>query len=76
MADGTTGRDRRREPSPERLRPGVARRDEILARHSAALESGEQTYADPATGYRVFTADVLAARGTCCESGCRHCPFV
>jgi len=24
----------------------------------------------------VFTAAFLAERGTCCESGCRHCPYV
>jgi Family of unknown function (DUF5522) len=25
--------------------------------------------------YMVFTAKYLRARGTCCESGCRHCPW-
>jgi hypothetical protein len=24
----------------------------------------------------VLTAAELAARGSCCESGCRHCPYV
>jgi hypothetical protein len=24
----------------------------------------------------VLTAAELAARGTCCDSGCRHCPYV
>ncbi|HUP64690.1 MAG TPA: DUF5522 domain-containing protein [Thermoanaerobaculia bacterium] len=23
----------------------------------------------------VFTAAYLRKRGTCCESGCRHCPY-
>jgi 2-iminoacetate synthase ThiH len=25
--------------------------------------------------YVVFTADYHLRRGSCCESGCRHCPF-
>lgn len=25
--------------------------------------------------YVVFTAKFLLARGYCCESGCRHCPW-
>jgi hypothetical protein len=49
---------------------------EILARHAAAVAAGEPTYWDPATGLSVFTATFLADRGWCCESGCRHCPFV
>ena len=26
-------------------------------------------------GYYVFTAYYLEARGYCCGSGCRHCPY-
>ena len=26
-------------------------------------------------GRVVFTAQYLLRRGTCCESGCRHCPY-
>ena len=26
-------------------------------------------------GRWVFTADFLRRRGTCCDSGCRHCPY-
>jgi hypothetical protein len=26
-------------------------------------------------GLLVFTADYLRARGTCCGSGCRNCPY-
>jgi hypothetical protein len=37
---------------------------------------GEPGYADPQTGLFVLTAATLAARGTCCESGCRHCPYL
>ena len=39
------------------------------------MAAGEATYLDPATGYSVFTSAYLRARGTCCDSGCRHCPY-
>lgn len=45
------------------------------ALHRAAVAAGRMTYVDPATGYRVFTELAHLARGTCCGSGCRHCPF-
>jgi hypothetical protein len=48
---------------------------EILAAHDRAVAEGRDTYPDPATGYDVFTAVALKARGTCCGSGCRHCPY-
>ncbi len=32
-------------------------------------------YVDPSTGYRVFTRGSHLRRGSCCASGCRHCPF-
>jgi len=48
---------------------------EILAAHAAAIEAGEPGYPDPETGLFVLTAAYLASRGTCCESGCRHCPY-
>jgi hypothetical protein len=38
--------------------------------------AGEATYRDPSTGLSVLTAATHLARGTCCESGCRHCPYV
>lgn len=43
--------------------------------HDAANAQGEPMYDDPETGYRVFTEAGLAARGRCCGSGCRHCPY-
>jgi hypothetical protein len=36
----------------------------------------EAGYVDPDTGLYVLTAAFLASRATCCESGCRHCPYV
>ncbi|MEL6531050.1 MAG: DUF5522 domain-containing protein [Pseudomonadota bacterium] len=45
------------------------------ALHEAACARGETTYADPETGFVVFTRDGLLARERCCGAGCRHCPF-
>lgn len=47
-----------------------------MAAHAAAVAAGADTYTDPVSGFAVFTAAYLAARGTCCESGCRHCPYI
>jgi hypothetical protein len=65
-----------REPHPNRLSPDHPRRSEILAAHDAALASDEAGYIDPETGLFVFTAAYLAERGSCCDTGCRHCPYV
>jgi hypothetical protein len=64
------------EPHPARLPPDAPQRDAILAAHRKAIDTGEPGYADPATGLFVFTAAYLVERGTCCDSGCRHCPYV
>ena len=69
-------RDRLREPHPDRLAPSHPRWAEVLAAHGAALEAGQPTYTDPISGYQVFTAAYLLARGTCCDTGCRHCPYL
>jgi hypothetical protein len=47
----------------------------IAAAHDAAVAAGEPGYPDLDTGSFVFTAAALAARGECCGSGCRHCPY-
>lgn len=39
----------------------------------AALVEGEHYYVE--NGRWVFTAAFLLARGHCCGSGCRHCPY-
>jgi hypothetical protein len=44
--------------------------------HRAALQDGADTYVDPVSRLVVLTAAYLARRGTCCDSGCRHCPYV
>lgn len=70
-------RDRWREqPHPRRLAAHHPQREEILLRHQEAIQSGAPVYADPVSGFSVFTADFLAARRSCCDSGCRHCPYL
>jgi hypothetical protein len=44
--------------------------------HAGAVAAGADTYVDPVSGYSVFTAEFLAQRGICCDTGCRHCPYV
>ena len=43
--------------------------------HRRAVDAGEAGYLDPGTGLFVMTSSYLAARGTCCGQGCRHCPY-
>lgn len=64
------------EPHPTRLPLDTPGRAAILAAHAAALVAGEAGYLDPESGLFVLTARFLADRGTCCERGCRHCPYV
>ena len=43
--------------------------------HDKASARGEPMYEDPGSGFWVFTEAGLTARGRCCGSGCRHCPY-
>ena len=43
--------------------------------HDQAVEKGQRHYVDPETGFWVFTALQLRAKGACCGQGCRHCPW-
>ena len=63
-------------PHPKRLAPTHPAFDAVMQRHHEAVVAGTPTYRDPVSGLAVFTAALLASRGTCCESGCRHCPYV
>jgi len=70
-------RDEWREtPHPRRLAERHPQRAEILRRHQDAIERGVPVYVDPVSRLSVFTSDFLARRSYCCDSGCRHCPFV
>ena len=64
------------EPHPDRLAPDHPGRAAILEAHGAAMRAGQAGYFDPETGLFVLTAAELAARGTCCDLGCRHCPYL
>jgi len=48
---------------------------EIARLHDEACARRQTTYCDPVTGYTVFTEFFLRQRGTCCDKGCRHCPY-
>ena len=64
------------EPHPSRLPLSHPLRAEILAAHAAAIDAGEDQYVDPASGYTALTSAFLLRRGYCCDSGCRHCPYI
>ncbi len=44
-----------------------------MASERSPLVEGEDFYLEGP--YMVFTAKYLSARGYCCKSGCRHCPY-
>lgn len=48
----------------------AATRD-IEEAHQAACDTGMLQYADPATGYKVFTKNAHEQRGFCCGNACR-----
>jgi len=67
--------DDRRLPHPDRLPPSAPGYARTIEAHEAAMTAGEPGYLDPATGLFVMTAAHLWARESCCDSGCRHCPY-
>ncbi len=40
------------------------------------MVAGAGGYIDPGTGLFVLTAAYHTGRGSCCEQGCRHCPYL
>lgn len=64
-----------RRPLVDRFPPDAPGYAAAIVAHETAVRAGEPGYLDPATGAFVFTAAFLADRGTCCGSGCRHCPY-
>jgi Family of unknown function (DUF5522) len=64
------------QPHPDRLSPDDPAYPQVIAAHDAAMRRGTDTYLDPLSGLVVFTASFLSRRGFCCESGCRHCPYL
>jgi hypothetical protein len=63
-------------PHRDRLAPDDPGYPEIIRVHAEALRAGADTYVDPRSGLTVLTAGYLARRGYCCDSGCRHCPYI
>ena len=63
-------------PHPARLSPATPGYDDILKAHESAMAAGRAAYIDPLTGLMVMTARNLWERGACCDSGCRHCPWL
>ncbi len=41
-----------------------------------SLEAGSDFYFDVPSGFLVMTALKHIKRGFCCNSGCRHCPYI
>ncbi len=64
------------QPHPDRLPPDHPAYGAIVRAHGAALSEDADSYVDPVSGLVVLTAGYLAHRGTCCDSGCRHCPYL
>ncbi|MBJ7513770.1 MAG: hypothetical protein JHC94_05550 [Acidimicrobiia bacterium] len=63
-------------PAASRLRPDNYDYEVICAAHSAALQHAQSGYIDPVSGLFVMTAGYLWSQGSCCEKGCRHCPYI
>ena len=58
---------------PKRSEPGTACATELALPSFEELTEGvDYTFEN---GLLVFTREYLLARGACCGSGCRHCPF-
>lgn len=74
--DGGGGGRSLDEPHPDRLAADHPARAQIIRLHRQAVDAGEAGYVDPQSGLFVFTARYLADRGSCCQSNCRHCPYV
>lgn len=66
----------RRHPAAERLSPDHPRYVEIMSAHERSIELDTYGYRDPDSGLLVFSAKYLWDRAYCCDTGCRHCPYV
>ncbi len=63
-------------PHPSRCDPDRADYDAIIVAHEEAVALALVSYRDPSTGLMVLTVATHLARGSCCDSGCRHCPYL
>ncbi len=62
------------DPHPDRIDAAACAR--ALPAHRQAVADGADGYVDPSSGLFCFTAGYHWAKGTCCELGCRHCPWI
>ncbi len=69
-------RDAWRRPDPSRLADDASGYEAIMLAHDTASERGEAGYLDPVSGLFVMTAAYLHDQASCCDRGCRHCPYV
>ncbi|NNN01186.1 MAG: hypothetical protein HKL86_05070 [Acidimicrobiaceae bacterium] len=63
-------------PHPSRCSPEREDFTAIVDAHDVATARGQSMYRDPSTGLFVLTHHAHLQRGSCCSSGCRHCPYV
>lgn len=63
-------------PHPNRFSSEDACFREAMEAHDAACENGLPGYTDPITGLFTMTAQYHLERGSCCNNGCRHCPYL
>ncbi len=63
-------------PHPDRFDPARSDYDACLEAHRAAVAAGSAGYLDPTTRLFVITAATHLDRGSCCDRGCRHCPWI
>lgn len=64
------------DPHPDRFDWSRLDHKQVLEAHRAAVAAGEGRYIDPSSGFIVLSAEFLWQRGACCDSGCRHCPYL
>ncbi len=65
-----------RRPHPSRCDPRRSDYEAIIVAHREAVLAGQPTYRDPSSGLMVLTVTSLLERNSCCESLCRHCPYL
>lgn len=64
------------DPHVDRLDIGDRGAAGAIAAHRQAVAEGADGYVDPTSGLFCFTAVYHWAKATCCELGCRHCPWI
>lgn len=66
----------RRAPAPSRFSADHPLYEAVIAAHERSIELDTYGYRDPQSGLLVFSAKYLWDREYCCDTGCRHCPYV